>query len=145
MPPQFLHADPLPQPSSLRPWPPPLPPLPPPAKRPSSPASTRSSAPPAPSRSRFNSPPTKPASGAPISKPEEDTPTVKRGNALKSKLLTPPLPPMHPARVVTPDAKKPLQSGWIARAPNNRLIVGPGDIQLVRDTQGNLVPGATKS
>jgi hypothetical protein len=33
-----------------------------------------------------------------------------------------------------------LQAGWIARGPNNRIVAGPGDFQLVKNSEGKFVP-----
>jgi len=89
--------------------------------------------------------------GNPVSKSEEDSPIVKRGNEIRTELLARRLAPLHVPQIVFTPAEEALQAGWIARGPDNRIIPGPGDIQVVRDAQGNITsvaaaapPGAAK-
>lgn len=81
-------------------------------------------------------------SGVPISQAQEDSPVVKRGAELRDQIANrPPLPRFLPEIVFTPEDEA-LQNGWIAKTDTNRIIAGPGEAQVVRDAQGNVIPGA---
>ncbi len=67
---------------------------------------------------------------APESKSGEESPLVKRGLEIRNELLTRRLPPLLIPRIVITTAEEALQSGWIARNANNRIIPGPGDVQV---------------
>ena len=79
--------------------------------------------------------------GNALSQAEQDSPLVKRGNEIRNQLLTRQLAPLHIAlpQMTLTSAEDALQSGWIARGPNNRIIPGPGDIQVLRDAQGHIL------
>lgn len=74
--------------------------------------------------------------GLPVSKAESDSPIVKRGEELRQELLTRPAPPVHIPHITTVDAEYALQAGWIARGPNNRIVLGPGDAGLIKPGPG---------
>ena len=79
-------------------------------------------------------------SGMPVAKQEEESVIVKRGDEIRQQILhRPPAIAFIPTIVISP-AEDALQAGWIARGPNNRIIAGPGEIKLVRNDQGVLVP-----
>ncbi len=82
--------------------------------------------------------------GTPVSHAEEDSAIVKRGNDIRMELLTRPLAPMQLPQIVITSAEAALQSGWIARGPNNRVIAGPGDVQVVRGPDGGIITATTK-
>jgi lipopolysaccharide assembly outer membrane protein LptD (OstA) len=77
--------------------------------------------------------------GTPVSRDERESPLVKRGAEIRNDLLTRKIAPLHQMEAVITSTERALQEGWIARGPNNRLIPGPGDIEVVRDAQGNIV------
>jgi len=86
-------------------------------------------------------------SGVPVSKAEEDSPVVKRGAELRNQVKNRPLLQSFLPRIITITPEEDaLQAGWIAKGPNNKIIAGPGEIQIVRDAQGNIIqgPAATK-
>jgi hypothetical protein len=68
----------------------------------------------------------------------ENSPVFQRGKALRDEVLTRRPAPLHTADMTITTVEEALQSGWIARGPNNRIIPGPGDIQVERDPQGNI-------
>ncbi len=74
--------------------------------------------------------------GAPTSKAFENETIVKRGDELRLELLTKPAPPVHIPTIVITDAESALQNGWIARGPNNRIIIGPGELVKGRADRG---------
>ncbi len=78
--------------------------------------------------------------GTPVSRVEEDNPIVKRGDELRTELLTKPAPPVHIPRIVITEAEAALQSGWIARGPNNRIVIGPGDLAPKKNGPGGIPP-----
>ncbi len=80
--------------------------------------------------------------GQPVSKAVEDSPIVMRGAELRRQVLTQPQLASYLPRIVFTPEEDALQNGWIAKGPGNRIIAGPADIQLVRDAQGNVIPGA---
>jgi lipopolysaccharide assembly outer membrane protein LptD (OstA) len=82
--------------------------------------------------------------GTPTSKSEEDSPFVKRGNEIRQQLLNRPLAPVHIPHIVITSAEQALQSGWIARGPNNKIIAGPGELQVTRGPNGEVITPAPK-
>jgi lipopolysaccharide assembly outer membrane protein LptD (OstA) len=84
--------------------------------------------------------------GTPTSKAEENSPIVKRGNEIRQQLLNRPLAPVHIPHIVITSAERALQSGWIARGPNNKIIAGPGELAVQRGPNGELIlpPGKPK-
>lgn len=77
--------------------------------------------------------------GNPISQVMTDNAVVKRGGDLRMQLANrKPLPFYVPTIVVT-TAEDALQQGWIAKGPNNRIIAGPGDTQIVYGPNGKPV------
>ena len=81
--------------------------------------------------------------GTPVSKVAEDSPIVKRGNEIRNEIASRPLKALQHPTVVFTTIERALQSGWIARGPNNQIIPGPGDIQLTRDPEGNVITKPT--
>ncbi len=77
--------------------------------------------------------------GTPISKVAEDSPIVKRGNEIRDEIASHPLKSLQHPTVVFTTVEQALQSGWLARGPNNQILPGPGDIHLTRDNQGNII------
>ncbi len=67
---------------------------------------------------------------------------MARGNELRQELLNRPVARMYVPRIVITSEEEALQSGWIARSPNNRIIPGPGDLQAVCDAQGSAIPSS---
>ncbi len=47
---------------------------------------------------------------------------------------------MHVPEITITSTEEALQSGWIARGPNNRIVAGPGDFQLARGPDGRMIP-----
>jgi hypothetical protein len=69
---------------------------------------------------------------------DEDAPVFQRGKALRDEVLARRPAPLHSAVMTITTPEQALQSGWISRGPNNRLIPGPGDLRVERDAQGNV-------
>jgi hypothetical protein len=78
--------------------------------------------------------------GLPVARNEQNSAIAKRGEEIRRQVLGHALAPMYAPQIVITPAEQALQRGWIARGENNRIIPGPGDIQWVRNEQGNLVP-----
>lgn len=85
--------------------------------------------------------------GEPVSRAEEDSPLVKRGNEIRNEIASRPMAPLVLPQTFISTTERALQAGWIARGPNNMIIPGPGDIQITRDSEGNVVtlPAAQKA
>ena len=78
--------------------------------------------------------------GTPVSKAEEDNPIVRRGQQLREDLLDRPMATIYIPEIQVSTVEQALQAGWIARGPNNKIVAGPGDFQLVRNAEGKYVP-----
>ncbi|HUO07498.1 MAG TPA: LPS assembly protein LptD [Phycisphaerae bacterium] len=77
--------------------------------------------------------------GTPVSKAEDNSPIVKRGNELRDDLLNRPMAPIFIPQIQVTSIEQALQAGWIARGPNNKIVAGPGDFQLVKTAEGKYV------
>ncbi|MGN6368436.1 MAG: LPS assembly protein LptD [Phycisphaerae bacterium] len=78
--------------------------------------------------------------GTPVSKAEEDNPIVRRGQQLREELQNRPMATIYIPEIQVSTVEQALQAGWIARGPNNKIVAGPGDFQLVRTAEGKYVP-----
>jgi hypothetical protein len=83
----------------------------------------------------------------PVSKADEASPIFRRGEELREELLNQPAPLVYIPQITITTTEEALQSGWIARGPDNRIVAGPGDFQLATTVDGRKIvvpPNAPK-
>jgi lipopolysaccharide export system protein LptA len=79
--------------------------------------------------------------GSPVSHIDEQSPIVQAGLALRQKLTDQPMAIVYVPNVTIQSTEVALQRGWIARADDNRIIAGPGEIAIANAPGGKIGPG----